>query len=66
VKFTDEDIRQFVAIWQREFGEMITDDKARLEAGLVMELYWALVQPLPDESGYNESLHDDAVLHLLS
>jgi len=54
IDLTDEDIREFIAIWETEFGEQISADRARLEAGLLLELAWALVQPLPGESCYDD------------
>lgn len=57
--FTDEDIEEFIAIWEREFGERITPDRARMEAGLLIELYWALIQPLPGGPQYREDEIED-------
>ncbi len=47
MEFTDEDIHEFAQMWLEESGEQIRDDEARLKAGLLMELYWAIVEPLP-------------------
>lgn len=55
MEFTDDAIADFIAIWERAFGERITADQARTEASLLMALYWELLQPLPGELGYNES-----------
>ena len=53
-EFTTAEIAEFIKIWAEEFDEIITEDRARLEAGLVMELYLVLIQPLPGEPGYED------------
>jgi hypothetical protein len=50
--FTEEDINEFADIWAAEFSERLTPDQARIEAVLLVEFCWLLVQPLPDEHGY--------------
>ena len=46
---TDNDIQDFADIWEREFGERLTPDQARIEAHNLLELAWRLSAPLPDE-----------------
>jgi len=49
---TDQDIQEFIAVWEKELGERLTPSRARLEASLLIELALALARPLPGESGY--------------
>ena len=44
----DEDIQEFCDIWQQEFGEALSPEKARVEAGRLLELY-ALLAGMPIE-----------------
>lgn len=46
---TDKDIAEFADIWEREFGERLTPDQARIEANNLLELAWRLNVPLPEE-----------------
>lgn len=55
---SDAEIARFVEIWKHEFGETITAERARVEAGLLLELYWQLAQLLPSEIGYNGPRQD--------
>lgn len=41
---TDQDIREFIAIWEEEFSELLTMDEARLQASLLLKLYAHLVE----------------------
>jgi hypothetical protein len=50
--FTEDEIKEFADIWTAEFGERLTPDQARIEAALLVEFCWLLVQPLSDEEGY--------------
>ncbi len=49
MSLTDNDIKDFADIWEREFGERLTPDQARIEANNLLELAWRLSVPLPDE-----------------
>jgi len=50
--FTEEEINEFADIWAAEFSERLTPDQARIEAALLVEFCWLLVQPLSNEDGY--------------
>lgn len=52
MELTPEDIDTFADIWEKEFDERLSPDDARIEAGLLLELCWLLVHPLPHEDGY--------------
>lgn len=54
MELSDEAITSFADIWEREFGERLAPDRARIEASNLMELAWLIVQPLPGEAGYKE------------
>jgi len=49
--FTSAEIAEFIGIWAKEFGELLTEEQAAVEMNLLLELTWALVQPLPGETG---------------
>jgi hypothetical protein len=42
-------IQEFRSVWKEEFGEELSVDQARHEALLLLELYLALAEPLPQE-----------------
>jgi hypothetical protein len=44
---TDEDIREFIELWRREFGEDITPDAARERATELVDLFWLLARHRP-------------------
>ena len=44
MQLTDPDIREFQALWQEEFGEAISADRARHEIALLLELYSLLAR----------------------
>jgi len=52
MRFAEKDILEFVAIWEQEFGERLDPDEAQIQASRFMELCRLLVQPLPNEPGY--------------
>ena len=54
MELTDKDLDEFIAIWQKEFGEVITRDRARFHGGRLLELYALLMQPLPGEQALRE------------
>jgi len=41
----ENELRQFAKLWQEEFGEKLSTDKARREAMLLLELYALLSAP---------------------
>jgi hypothetical protein len=47
----DQDIRDFIALWQEEFHEPLTSEEARLHASLLLKLYIQLVE----SSSYSNS-----------
>lgn len=38
VNLNDQDIEEFVDVWQQEFGETLSAEEARHEASLLLEL----------------------------
>lgn len=44
MQLNDDDLREFKAIWEDEFGEEITDDVAREAASRLLELYRVLAR----------------------
>jgi hypothetical protein len=52
MQLTDDDIREFADICEREFGVRQTPDEARIAATLLLDLCFVIVQPLPGEPGY--------------
>jgi len=57
MELTEEDIREFAAIWKEEFGDSLSPADARHEASLLMELYSLLARPLPAAHS-QEDYHD--------
>lgn len=57
--FGDEDLKEFQAIYQEDFGETISDADARFMATRLIRLYEVLAQSLPEEkeqlAGFQES-----------
>jgi hypothetical protein len=54
----DEEIQEFVKIWQEEFQETLSPDAARYQASLLLELYLLLYRsrgkrPLPAEGAFS-------------
>jgi hypothetical protein len=45
MELTDQDIREFIAVWEAEFSELLTVEEARLHASLLLRLYFHLVEP---------------------
>lgn len=41
----DQDIREFIALWEEEFSESLTMEEANLHAALLLRLYFHLVEP---------------------
>lgn len=42
---TDQDIGEFMALWEEEFSEPLTMEEARMHASLLLRLYFHLVEP---------------------
>jgi hypothetical protein len=47
MQLTDEDIREFQELWQKEFQESLADDEARNHASQLLELYALLAGSHP-------------------
>jgi hypothetical protein len=47
VQFTDEDIQEFIEVWKEEFGETITEDRARAEVQRLIDFFQALTRAFP-------------------
>jgi hypothetical protein len=45
MQLEDEDIREFRALWEAEFGETLSDGEARHRASQLLALYECLVRP---------------------
>jgi hypothetical protein len=44
---SDERLRQFVAAWEEEFGEKLTEGEARIRLHELVEFYLLVARPLP-------------------
>lgn len=44
MQLSDNDIQEFRALWQKEFGENISLGEAQLRASQVLELYLAIAE----------------------
>ena len=53
----DQDIREFIALWEEEFSESLTVEEARLHASLLLRLYLHLVEP--HSNPLNTNRHDN-------
>ena len=53
MEFSNEALKNFQAIWKRDFGESITADEARHHGARLVELFTLLSRPLPSEQGEN-------------
>lgn len=49
MQLTDEDVREFAALWKEEFDEEIPDAEVRLRASQLIKLYSLLIRPLQEE-----------------
>lgn len=45
MQLSDEDIKEFAALWKEEFGEEISKDEARRNATQLLQLYSLLIHP---------------------
>lgn len=59
MNFTDQDIEEFINMWEKECGERLTEDQAHVEASNLVELARAMSLPLPHEPGYRADQYDD-------
>lgn len=50
MELTDEDLKEFIAIWKAEFQEELSLGDARHHASQLMELYLVLAEPLPNKN----------------
>ena len=66
MNLTEDDIREFRAIWLAEFEEDLTEVEARVRAHSLLELYACLAEPLPVQSPSRNDLapNSNEVLHL--
>jgi len=60
--FEDEDIKEFQAIYEEEFGEHISEPEAGDMASRLVTLYEHLVRPLPSEKAHFTDSIDHANL----
>lgn len=65
MQLSDDDIREFAALWKEEFGEEISDAGARRNASQLLRLYSLLLRPpeLTESGPLNHQ--SDEVLPLL-
>lgn len=49
MQVSDEDLKEFQALYAAEFGEELSDEEASEMAGRVTDLYSLLAEPLPSE-----------------
>ena len=54
MQLTEEDIKEFQAIWKAESGETLATDDARHCATRLMHLYLLLVLPLPGDQTHEQ------------
>jgi hypothetical protein len=47
MELSEQDVEEFRRTWQKEFWEVITREKALLEARKLLELYVLLAKPVP-------------------
>lgn len=45
MQFTEEDLREYIAMWAEEFHEKITLEEARLSATTLLDLFLLLACP---------------------
>jgi len=61
MQMNESDLREFMRIYEQEFGEELQEDEAREIASNLLSLYEALMQPLPSGPA---SLAQEAPRHL--
>jgi len=57
MQLEDEDIREFIQIWEEEFHETLAPDAARHHASQLLELY-ALIAKLPALGKHENTSHE--------
>lgn len=62
MQLTDEDIREFAALWEKEFHETLSPADARRYATSILELYALLVEPLSPPTNAAENTFNDSSL----
>jgi hypothetical protein len=55
----EDELREFVKLWEQEFNETLSLDEARTEASLLLELVALLSKPLPQK----KSSASDLIIH---
>jgi hypothetical protein len=53
MQLDDEDIREFIAAWEKDFGEAISPEDARSSASQLLELLALLSMPPPSERSHD-------------
>ena len=54
MQLDDQDIREFIVLWKKEFDEDLSFDEARYHASQLLELYALLAKPLPSETSCDD------------
>jgi len=55
MRLDEASLREFVKIWQVEFGEALSLDEARNQASRLLELYALLYRPAPGENKVHQT-----------
>ncbi len=55
MQISDEDLKEFMALYEREFGEQLARSKASEMATRLINLYMLLAKPLPSERATTQS-----------
>lgn len=50
MEFKDEDIKEFIRLWEEEFGEKLSSEEARLKTDLLIDFWYQISQPLSEDS----------------
>jgi len=60
MQLSDEDIKEFAAVWKEEFGEEISDAEARRNAAQLLQLYSLLIRPpgAADSDSFDDHDHE--------
>jgi hypothetical protein len=51
MQLDETDIREFKELWEREFGETLSDETSREYASNLLTFFTVLAEPLPSEQG---------------
>ena len=65
MQLTDEDIREFAALWKEKFGEEISDAEARRNATQLLQLYSLVSRPPNVEESDVLDNHDHEIFSIL-